>query len=477
MQGIRKTNAFNLKRAFLILFFLPSLFPVFQATAQQNFYDADLLTPAFHKNRRDTLLSLLPPKTCAVFFSNPIRNRSNDVSYQYFQDPDFYYLTGLNEPNAALLLFSTPVKISGKETREVIFVQDRDKLSETWNGKRLGIDGVSSRLGFSMVFLNSEFEQFLPNPNGFDNVYAKLPADIRETGKKASLNNMVAVFREKAAKQEKGIDTQPLYKLMASLREIKQQEELVLMQKAVDMTVLGFEEAIRAIKSGMTEYQAQAIVEYYFKHHGSEYPGYGSISGGGENSCVLHYVTNRKKLSDGDMLLMDMGAEYHGYTADITRTVPVNGTFTAEQKLIYELVLEAQLKGIDKVRMGNQFFDAHQAATDVIAKGLVKLGILKDSSEVKKYFMHGTSHYLGMEVHDPGNFGSLKPGMILTVEPGIYIPEGSPCDKKWWNIGIRIEDDILVTDNEPFVMSSGLIKTPGEIEKLMKEESLFDKIK
>ncbi len=476
MQGIRKTIAFNLKLVFLILFFFYS-FSSFQLNAQQNLYDSDLLSVSFHKNRRDTLIELLPPKTCAVFFSNPVRNRSNDVNYQYFQDPDFYYLTGLNEPNAALLLFSNPVKIAGKETREVIFVQDRDVLLESWNGKRLGIEGVSSKLGFNMVFLNSEFEGFFPDLGSFENLYAKLPADIRETGKRASLNTMVTSFREKAATKKMGIETSPLYKLMASLREIKQKEELILMQKAVDISVSGFEEVIRAIKPGMTEYQAQAIVEFYFRHYGSEYPGYGSISGGGENSCVLHYVTNRKKVLDGDLLLMDMGAEYHGYTADITRTVPVNGVFSPEQKQIYELVLEAQLQGIEKVRKGNQFFDAHQAATTVIAKGLVRLGILTDSTDVKRYFTHGTSHYLGMEVHDPGSFGPLKPGMIMTVEPGIYIPEGSPCDKKWWNIGVRIEDDVLVTENEPFVLSGKLIKSIPDLEKMMQEESLFDRIK
>jgi Xaa-Pro aminopeptidase len=212
-------------------------------------------------------------------------------------------------------------------------------------------------------------------------------------------------------------------------------------------------------------------------HKGAEYPGYPSISGGGENSCVLHYETNRKQLTGDNLLLMDMGAEYHGYTADVTRTIPVDGSFSPEEKLIYELVLKAQLTGISLALAGNDFHDPHHAATEVIAKGLVELGLISDPSEVRGYFAHGTSHYLGLEVHDPGNYGKLKPGMVITVEPGIYIPAGSDCDKKWWNIGVRIEDDVLITDNEPFVMSGKLVKTVVDIEKLMQEESFFNTVK
>jgi Xaa-Pro aminopeptidase len=224
----------------------------------------------------------------------------------------------------------------------------------------------------------------------------------------------------------------------------------------------------------MTEYQAQAILEYFFKHFGAEYPGFPSILGAGENSCILHYVTNRRTLADGDLLVADVGAEYHGYTADVTRTLPVNGKFSPEQKIIYDIVLEAQTAGIKAARAGNKFTEPHNKATEIIQKRLMEQGIIKSPMEHRLYFMHGTSHYLGLDVHDAGLYGSLAPGNVITVEPGVYIPEGSPCDPKWWNIGVRIEDDILITKGEPVNLSGAAPRTTEQIEALMKEESLFN---
>ena len=203
---------------------------------------------------------------------------------------------------------------------------------------------------------------------------------------------------------------------------------------------------------------------------------YPSILGGGENSCILHYETNRKKLSAKDMLVIDAGGEYHGYAADITRTLPVDGKFSVEEKAIYDIVLEAQEAGIKACKKGNPFFEPHRAAVNVIQKKLMELGITKSESEYQRYFFHGTSHYLGLDVHDVGLNGKLTPGNVITVEPGIYIPEGSPCDPKWWNIGVRIEDDVLITTAEPDVLSGKLPKRTEEIEALMAEESAFNKI-
>lgn len=478
MQGIRQISVLRLRHIFLVLFFCPLFFHGIFAKAQQNFYDTDLLPSSFHKERREALRAKLPEKSYAVLFSNPVRNRSNNVDYQYSQDPDFYYLSGLNEPHSALIIFKEPFKITGRMVSELIFVQDRNPLQESWNGKRLGIEGVVSMLGFNAVYLNTELASLLPDPTLFEKVLVKFPVDIKQKGKdNGTLNSMVETITDKLKSENKEPESGMLLKAMASLREIKLKPELDLMQKAINITLDGLAEAIRAAKPGMTEYQAQAITEFYFKYKGSEYPGYGSISGSGINACVLHYVTNRKKLEDGDMLLMDMGAEYHGYTADVTRTVPVNGKFTEQQKIIYELVLKAQLAGIVKAIPGNEFHGPHKAATEVIAQGLVDLKIISSTDQVKKYFTHGTSHYLGLAVHDAGNFGPLEPGMVITVEPGIYIPDGSPCDKKWWNIGVRIEDDILITDNQPVVMSEGLTKTITGIEQLMQEKSLFETVK
>ncbi|MFI5164829.1 MAG: M24 family metallopeptidase, partial [Bacteroidia bacterium] len=218
-------------------------------------------------------------------------------------------------------------------------------------------------------------------------------------------------------------------------------------------------------------------VEYIFKCKGAEDVGYPSIVGGGENSCILHYETNRKKLVSKDMLVCDVGAEYHGYSADVTRTYPVNGKFSDEQKAIYNIVLEAQDSGIAKCKPGQYFRAPHNAATQVIQKRLMELGITKTATESFKYFFHGTSHYLGLDVHDMGMYGKLMPGNVITVEPGIYIPFGSDCDEKWWGIGIRIEDDVLITETVPDVLSACVPKTVGEIEALMKQESIFNHIK
>jgi Xaa-Pro aminopeptidase len=461
-------------RVFLFAFFLGSHF----AYGQQNFYFDDLLPASFHEGRRAALRKALPSKTCAVFFANPIRNRTNDVDFQYVQDPDFYYLTGLTEPNSVLFIFSDSITWEGRNISDLVFIQDKSPKDELWTGKIAGKEYVDQVLGLKAIAFNYEFSNRQPSLNGIDQVLVKWPTDIGPgNGRKNTLNWLVNEWQEALTEMDLKAKTAPLMTTMADLRELKLQAELLLMQKAIDMTVDGLAEAIRAARPGITEYQAQAIVEYYFKHRGSEYPGYPSISGGRENSCVLHYTTNRKQLADGDLLLMDMGAEYHGYTADVTRTIPVNGKFSIEQALIYELVLEAQLAGIAACRKDNAFNEPNRAAQQVIAKGLIRLGIIKEASEINLYFPHGTSHYLGLEVHDAGNYGPLKPSSVITVEPGIYIPEGSPCDKKWWNIGIRIEDDVLITDNEPIVMSSKLPKTIAELEKLIAEPSLFEQVK
>jgi Xaa-Pro aminopeptidase len=475
MKGIKIAFGIIKVPAILILLLFSGIGSL---SAQQNFYDTDQLPPSFHQQRRELLRKKLGPSTCAVIFANPTRNRSNDVDFQYSQDPDFYYLTGLLEPNSVLFIFSEPVSFNGAMIDELIYVQDRDLKKEVWNGRRLGVEGVKEKLQFKTVVSGKQWKDSPPPIESFTKVLVKYPTDIREkSGTSGSLNTMVYYLKETLQDAGKEFAAGSLMNALASLRQIKTPEEMVLMQKAVDITLQGLSEAIKACKPGMTEYQAQAIVEFYFKHKGSEYPGYGSISGSGINSCVLHYVTNRKVLESNDMLLMDMGAEYHGYTADVTRTIPVDGTFSEEQKAIYNLVLEAQLAGIEKAVKGNKFNDPNQTAKDIIAKGLVKLGIISKPEQSGVYFNHGTSHYLGLEVHDPGLYGPLEPGMVITVEPGIYIPEGSACDKKWWNIGVRIEDDVLITDNQPFVMSDALPKTIEALEELMQQPTLFDQIK
>jgi Xaa-Pro aminopeptidase len=441
-------------------------------------YDTDLLTKDFHKGRREALRKLMPEGSISVFFANPVRNRNNDVDFEYAQNPDFYYLTGLMEPHSVLLVFKDEVKIDGVKTNEVIFVQDRNPKRETWEGKRLGKEGVQTKLGFSKVMLNSEFSTLDIDYKKFSSILHPMNfKDIRNEDGEGDLFDLWKGFESSTEKLIEVKSFKQQDELMSKLREIKQAEELTLMRKAISITCEAENELMKAARPGMTEYQSEAIVEFFFKHRGAEFEGYPSILGSGENSCVLHYNTNRKKFESGDLLLSDVGAEYHGYTADVTRTFPVNGTFTPEQKIIYNLVLEAQTKGIEACKKGNGFWDPHKAAANIIGKGLKELGLIADELEYRKYFIHGTSHYLGLDVHDAGTYGPLSPGQVITVEPGIYIPEGSNCDPKWWNIGIRIEDDILITEGEPENLSAGSPRTIDEIEALMKRGSSFKELK
>ncbi len=465
-----------MKNKILILLLFQSYY--FEGIAQN--YDTDLLTKDFHKGRRESLRKNLPDNTCAVFFSGAERQRANDTKFIYHQDPDFYYLTGLLEPNAMMIIFKDEQQFYDTIfTKELIFVQDRDPSKEMWTGKILGTAGVALQLGFTNVFTNTQFADYKIDFANFKNIYHKeFNDDVRDDiNNKGDLYSLIKHFRTKTSSHTTNIDKVNLEGWMASLREIKQAEELLLMRKAIDMTCKAHSEVMKALQPGMKEYQAQAIVEYMFKNQGSEYVGYPSIVGGSENSCVLHYETNRRKLANMDLLVIDAGAEYHGYTADITRTLPIDGTFSEQQKIIYNIVLEAQEAGIKACIAGAEFRAAHKAAVAVIQKGLLEQGIIKNNNDYLDYFFHGTSHYLGLDVHDPGNYGKLIPGSIITVEPGIYIPAGSTCDPMWWNIGVRIEDDILITTGNPEVLSGKLPKKIEEIEALMKEESLLNTIK
>ena len=461
----------------ILIIFLASLYSLLGYS--QN-YDTDLLTKEFHQNRRDALRKLLPDSSCAVFFANPERQRANDTKYIYHQDPNFYYFTGLNEPNSMIIIFKEPQTFYDTiKTNELVFVQERDPAKESWTGKRLGTKGVKEQLGFEYTFVNNQFPDFEINFSKFNKVnYFDFNDDVRDDkNDRGDLYSLIKHFREKTDYPQKNLDNFSIIALTASLREVKQPEEMELMHKAIGMSVVAHYELMKALEPGMKEYQAQAIVEYMFKKQGSEYVGYPSIVGGGENSCILHYETNRKKLELGNLLVIDAGAEYHGYTADITRTLPVNGKFSEEEKIIYNIVLDAQAAGIKACQEGNEFRAPHKAALAVIQKRLLELGIIKNEADFIKYFFHGTSHYLGLDVHDAGNYGKLAPGNIITVEPGIYIPAGSDCDPKWWNIGIRIEDDVLITKGSPDVLSGNLPKKIDEIEALMKEDSFVNKSK
>lgn len=432
-------------------------------------YDTDLTPSNVHKQRRLSALAALHPRTALVVQAADVRNRQNDVDYEYRQNSDLLYLTGFPHAGGTLLLVPDGITIGQHTYREVLFVRDRIRQREQWTGVEMGPDEARVHLAIDTTLpvsqLTAIIDSLIPR---LDTLYTTtLPTKsvpLTLFGKKLSVDSQLQKeMRERSATATLVTSWAPL----AAMREVKDTSELRLMQKAIDISIEGHLAAMRGARPGMTEYQIEAIMEYTFKRYGAEDVGYPSIVGSKYNACILHYVTNRRKTTANDLILADCGAEYHGYTADITRTFPTSGKFTPEQRRIYDIVLEAQDSGIAACRAGNGFRAAHNAAKSVIARELVALGIITSTDLVTKYFMHGTSHYLGLDVHDPGTFGPLKPGVVLTVEPGIYIPAESPCAKKWWNIGVRIEDDILVTEGDPINMSQALPRRANDIEALV----------
>ncbi|SDR92390.1 aminopeptidase P N-terminal domain-containing protein [Gramella sp. MAR_2010_147] len=459
----------------------------------------DYLSSEFHQGRREALRAKMPANSVAVFFANPVRNRANDVDYVYHQDPDFYYLTGYKEPHAVLVIFSEEqVSEDAKKYDEVLYVQEKNPQAEMWTGYRLGVEGAINELGFNRVFNGKDFLNNAINFSEFESVLHKpFTNDYRDSRDPADLASLVQSFKNKvniksiqqnndplglevkqeiAAKKDVNVDTESLYTYMGELRQIKSPEEMKLLKKAVRISAMGQIEVMKAMHPGMSETEVQGIHEYVFKKYGSEYEGYPSIVGAGNNGCVLHYIENNKTKLEQDLVLMDLGAEYHGYTADVTRTIPANGKYNAEQKAIYDLVYEAQEAGIAAAVVGNNSSDTHKAGLDIINKGLYELGIISSPDEQHRYFPHGTSHHIGLDVHDLNTRGSFQPNMVITVEPGIYIPEGSDCDEKWWGIAVRIEDDILITENGPVNLSSEAPRRAEEIEAMMKKSSIFDKL-
>ena len=458
----------------------------------------DYLSSEFHKSRRDALRSKMPDNSVAVFFSNPVRNRANDVEYVYHQDPDFYYLTGYKEPHAVLVIFSDEqTDENGEKYDEILYVQEKNPRAEMWTGYRLGVEGAKDDLGFSNVFNGKEFLNNKIDFANFESVLHKpFHNDYRDTKNPADLASLVQSFKRQVS-QEKvktisnsplsvemnqeistaskvNIDTNSLRTYMGELRQIKTPEEMKLLNKAVRISAMGQIEVMKAMHPGMSETEIQGLHEYVYKKYGSEYEGYPSIVGAGNNGCVLHYIENSKTKVDNDLVLMDLGAEYHGYTADVTRTIPANGKFNPEQRAIYDLVYQAQEAGIAEALVGNNSSDTHKAGKKIIDEGLAKLGIIASADAKHMYFPHGTSHHIGLDVHDLNTRGSFEPNMVITVEPGIYIPEGSNCDEKWWGIAVRIEDDILITKNGPVNLSAEAPRKAEEIEAMMEKPSVFD---
>lgn len=425
--------------------------------------------------RRRYLMEMMGERSVAILQAAPVQIRNRDVEYDYRQDSDFYYLSGFPEPEAVLVL------IPGREHGEyILFCRENDKKMETWNGPRAGQEGAVEQYGADDSFPITDIDDILPGlledkERVFYTMGAHPDFDQRVIG-------WVNRLRQQA---RAGIHAPgefiSLDHTLHEMRLYKSAAEVKAMRQAAEISAEAHIRAMQMCKPGAREYQVQAELQHTFMKQGALSPAYASIVGGGKNGCILHYVENRDTLKKGELLLIDAGAEYDYYAADISRTFPVSGKYSRAQKALYELVLKAQLAAIDEVKPGNHWNDPHEAAVRVLTQGMVDLGLLKGNvknlikkEKYRKFYMHRTGHWLGMDVHDVGDYKVddewrlLEPGMVLTVEPGIYIAGGDKTvDKKWWNIGIRIEDDVLVTKNGHDVLSKDAPKTVKEIEAIM----------
>jgi Xaa-Pro aminopeptidase len=424
--------------------------------------------------RRRQLMRMIGRNGIAILPTSLEKLRNGDVHYHYRPDSDFHYLTGFDEPEAVAVL------VPGRPQAEyVLFVRDRDPTRETWDGKRAGPDGAVADYGADDAFPIGDIDDILPGLiESRERVYYTMGVhpefDQRVIGWVNGLRGQAKL----------GMHTPQefvaLDHLLHDMRLYKSRAELGVMRRAAQIAVAAHRRAMRETRPGRHEYEVMAELLHEFHRHKADIS-YHPIVGGGANACTLHYHANDAELRDGDLLLIDAGCEYEFYASDITRTFPVNGRFTPEQRAVYEVVLEAQDAAIAKTGPGHHWNEPHDAAVRAITQGLVKLGLLKGrvpqlikEGAYRRFFMHRTGHWLGMDVHDVGDYKVgdewrvLEPGMCLTIEPGIYIPAGSKgVPRRWWNIGVRIEDDVAVTERGCEILTDGLPRSADEVEALM----------
>ncbi|MGB5446007.1 MAG: Xaa-Pro aminopeptidase [Psychromonas sp.] len=424
--------------------------------------------------RRSSFFSKMANNSVAIFPSGQEQIRSKDTEYPFRQNSDFYYLTGFNEPDAYLLI----VNKEG-EQRTLFFNRKKDKTAEIWNGKRLGQSAAVSVLGVDMAYDVSDFEMQLPELIADCSVlyYPVFSAPELERCLNIAINKLRADRSKGQIAPTQFIDTQTI---LHEMRLIKTEYEIELMSEAAEISAAGHIRAMQVCQPGMWEYQLASEIHYEFAQQGAPNVAYNSIVAGGHNACILHYTENNQQLHKGDLVLIDAGAEYKGYAGDITRTFPVNGVFSYHQAQLYQLVLDIQVSAISQVKPGIALVNINKSAIKKLVDGLLELGIMEGDSEqlikdqaYKTFYMHGIGHYLGLDVHDVGLYGTsenprlLEVGMVITIEPGLYISEDADVDDVWKGIGIRIEDDVLVTKNGAEVLSADVPKSINEIEALM----------
>jgi Xaa-Pro aminopeptidase len=497
------------------------------------------LTSEFHKGRREAFRNMMPANSVAFVFAYSERNFSNDVDYYYQPNPNLFYLSGYKEPNSVLIIYKDIQGIGPDAHNEVLYVQERNLFKEKWDGKRMGVEGAMSKLDFKKVYECKDFIKHSFDLSKFAMVlHDEIPEDIVNKGTGYDLYSMIEKFTKLITQDKSDADKKKWYKFISSnlsydriqlfvenylkkspesvqndplvkeiinipdvkrfneikkivdqptsgtdffdyitksLRKIKTKEEIEVLRKAIEISALGHNEVMKAVHPEMTESEAYGIHSYIHRKYGSENEGYHPIVGAGGNACILHYITNDKTKIGNSIVLMDVGAQYSMYTGDITRSVPGSGKFTPEQKAIYEIVYRAleELKKISKP--GTTFTEINVKSKEILTEGMLALGLIKSKTEISQYYPHGCSHHIGLDVHDKGQYDALEENMVITIEPGLYIPEGSPVDPKWWNIGIRIEDNLLITKNGHENLSHLCPTSPQDVEKMAAQKSVFDK--
>lgn len=436
-----------------------------------------------YATRREQLMHMIGDNAVAIVPSASLSIRNRDAEFPFRQHSDFLYLTGFNEPDAVALF------IPGREQGEyLLFCRERDPKAERWVGRRAGLEGACKQYGADDAFPIEDIDDILPG------LLEERSAVYYNTGEDADFDQRVMGWVNTIKRKVRSGVHAPqefisLPLLLHDMRLYKSPAELRVMRFAAKTSIAAHERAMQVCQPGMMEYELEAEYLYSFHKVGME-PAYTTIVGGGENACILHYIDNNQALEDGDLVLIDAGAEYLGYASDITRTFPVNGTFSEAQRTLYQIVLDAQKAAIAQARPGNTWNQPHEAALRVLTQGLIDTGILSGDLEqlledkaYMPFYMHKTGHWLGLDVHDVGDYKVddhwrlLEPGMTLTVEPGLYISPSDGVDEKWWNIGIRIEDDVLITRKGNEVLTRALVKEVDDIEALMQSTRKPEKCK
>ena len=423
--------------------------------------------------RRDLLADKVLEDSAIIVSAASVKSRISDTEYSYRQDSNFYYLSGYEEPESLIL-----IRPNQDKERFVIFCRDRDPLREQWDGFRTGQEGVIQDYGADAAYSINSIDEIMPKLlEGTKNIYFSMSAPC---GVDAKISSWVEDIRKNTRSgAEPPQNLLSLDSILHEMRLIKESDEMDLMKKAANITTEAHIRAMQSVRPGMYEYQLEAEYLYAFNKNGARSPAYNSIVGGCNNSCILHYVENNAELQDGDLVLVDAGCEYQYYASDVTRTFPVNGKFSPEQREIYSIVLEAHKQSMEQAKPGNKWNLMHEKSVEVIVEGLLSIGLLQgsrdeiiDKGEYSKFYMHRIGHWLGMDVHDVGSYkqdGDWRPleeGMVMTVEPGIYILDSMEgVDDKWKGIGVRIEDDIAITESGFEILTPDVPRTIEEVEQ------------